>query len=170
MPSTPRDSKFLTEYQKESVSLIHYLFPARIDPITFRLIMKRLERDRPTITMIDTFSFKQVMRSPSSLHVVMVIAMMFMNGMMAYGLALFLPSIVNELGFDTSKTQLLSVGPFATGFVGKFFPSAVYQGLFTAWFCSNFNFCIFVGSLCIKRYYHCHRLHSRCCWFHSFSK
>ena len=131
--------------------------------------MKRLERDRPSITMVDTFSFKEIMRSLSSLHVIMVTAMMFMNGMMAYGLALFLPSIVNELGFGTSTTQLLSVGPFATGFIGKSFPSAVY-GLFTAWFCSNFNFCVFVGSLCIKRYYHCHRLHSRCYWFRPFSK
>jgi hypothetical protein len=33
-----------------------------------------------------------------------------------YGLALFLPSIVNQLGFTATSAQLLSVGPFVTGF------------------------------------------------------
>lgn len=47
--------------------------------------------------------------------------MFFMGGAMLYGLALFLPSIVQQLGFDRNKTQLLSVGPFAAGFVGKGF-------------------------------------------------
>jgi hypothetical protein len=88
--------------------------------------MRRLEKDRPTITMVDTFSFKQVMLSAGSPHVIIVTIMLFMTGMMAYGLALFLPSIVNELGFGTTKTQLLSVGPFAAGFVGEcFFQSSI---------------------------------------------
>jgi len=36
---------------------------------------------------------------------------------MVYGLAYFLPSIVKQLGFSSNKTQLLSVGPFAAGFL-----------------------------------------------------
>ena len=40
---------------------------------------------------------------------------------MLYGLALFLPSIVKELGFGANKTQLLSVGPFAAGFFGDYY-------------------------------------------------
>lgn len=39
---------------------------------------------------------------------------------MLYGLALFLPSIVNQLGFSTTRTQLLSVPPFAAGFACTF--------------------------------------------------
>lgn len=39
-----------------------------------------------------------------------------MNGTMLYGLALFLPTIVNELGFSATHTQLVSVGPYAAGF------------------------------------------------------
>jgi len=46
----------------------------------------------------------------------MVFIMFFMIGTTLYGLALFLPSIVSQLGFSPNKTQLLSVGPFAAGF------------------------------------------------------
>ena len=51
----------------------------------------------------------------------MVSIMDFMTGMMGYGLAIFLPSIVNELGFSPNTTQLLSVGPFVAGFFGVYF-------------------------------------------------
>ena len=47
--------------------------------------------------------------------------MSFMAGMMGYGLAVFLPSIVSQLGFSPNATQLLSVGPFAVGFIGECF-------------------------------------------------
>jgi hypothetical protein len=39
-----------------------------------------------------------------------------MKGTTLYGLALFLPSIVNQLGFTATTAQLLSAGPFVTGF------------------------------------------------------
>ncbi|PPQ69365.1 hypothetical protein CVT26_002520 [Gymnopilus dilepis] len=97
LPSTPRDSKFLTHEEKE-------------------LIMERLERDRPYMKPVDSFSFKEVLRSLASPHVLMVFIIFFMIGTTLYGLALFLPSIVNQLGFSATKTQLLSVGPFAAGF------------------------------------------------------
>jgi len=97
VPSTPRDSKFLSEEQKD-------------------IITSRLERDRPSFKQVDKFTFKEVMRSASSPHVIMVFIMFFMVGTMLYGLALFLPSIVSQLGFSSTKTQLLSVGPFASGF------------------------------------------------------
>jgi hypothetical protein len=77
--------------------------------------------DRPSITSVDKFSFKEVMRSVGSPHVIMVSIMMFMTGTMGYGLAIFLPSIVSQLGFSPNATQLLSVGPFATGFIGECF-------------------------------------------------
>ena len=83
--------------------------------------MRRLEKDRPSIALVERFSFKEVMRSACSPHVIMVVTMTFMTGMMGYGLTLFLPSIVSQLGFSPNKTQLLSVGPFATGFLGECF-------------------------------------------------
>jgi hypothetical protein len=50
--------------------------------------------------------------SVCSPHVIMVFIMFFMAGTSLYGLALLLPSIVDQLGFSAKKSQLLSVGPF----------------------------------------------------------
>ena len=83
--------------------------------------MKRLEKDRPAISSAVKFSLKEVMQSLCSPHVIIVSIMMFMIGMMAYGLAVFLPTIVSELGFSPNTTQLLSVGPSAAGFFGECF-------------------------------------------------
>lgn len=91
--------------------------------------MKRLEKDRPFIKPVDKFTFKEVLRSISSPHVIMVFIMFVLIGTTLYGLALFLPSIVNELGFSANKSQLLSVGPFATGFFGKVIVSNYSQKL-----------------------------------------
>jgi hypothetical protein len=55
----------------------------------------------------------------------MVSTMLFMTGMMGYGLAIFLPSIVSQLGFSPSASQLLSVGPFMAGFIGECFSKLV---------------------------------------------
>ena len=87
----------------------------------FSIIMGRLERDRPTIKPVDRFTFKEIFRSASSPHVIIVFIMSFMVGTTLFGLALFLPSIVSQLGFSPNKTQLLSVGPFAAGFFGERF-------------------------------------------------
>ena len=57
----------------------------------------------------------------------MLLIMFFMEGTMLYGLAFFLPSIVNQLGFSSNKTQLLSVGPFVVGFFGAYFFMAQLQ-------------------------------------------
>ena len=85
--------------------------------ICFRsLIERRLLLDRPTTSGTDKFSFKQVWASASSPHVILNFIALFMDGTMLYGLALFLPSIVNQLGFSSTRTQLISVPPFAAGF------------------------------------------------------
>ena len=83
--------------------------------------MRRLERDRPFIASGVKFSFKEVMRSVGSPHVIVVAIMAFMGGMLGYGLAIFLPSIVNQLGFSPKTTQLLTVGPSMVGFLGEYF-------------------------------------------------
>ena len=89
----------------------------------FSIIMSLLERDRPSIKPVDKFTFKEIIRSASSPQVIMVSIMFFMAGTLHFGLALFLPSIVNQLGFGPNKTQLLSVGPFVAGFLGERFVS-----------------------------------------------
>jgi hypothetical protein len=89
----------------------------------FSIIMSRLERDIRSIKTDDSdkFTFKEIMRSVCSPHVIMVFIMFFMAGTSLYGLALFLPSIVDQLGFSANKSQLLSVGPFVVGFFGAYF-------------------------------------------------
>ena len=87
----------------------------------FSIIMSRLERDRQSIKTNDKFTCKEIMRSTSSPHVIMLLIMFFMEGTALYGLALFLPSIVDQLGFSPNTIQLLSVGPFVVGFFGAYF-------------------------------------------------
>ena len=81
--------------------------------------MNRLERDRPSIKPVDKFSFKEAMRSPGSPHVILFFIMGFIHATMVFGYSFFLPSIVNQLGFSPSTTQLLSAGPFAVGAFGE---------------------------------------------------
>lgn len=100
VPSTPQDSKFLTQAEKN-------------------LIQTRLELDRPAVTPnapSDTFTVREIWRSLTSIHVIINFIILFMIGTCLYGLALFSPSIVNQLGFSPVRSQLLSVGPFAGGF------------------------------------------------------
>ena len=112
---------------------------------TFSIILSRLKRDRPSIEPVDKFTPKTFMRAASSPHVIMITIMYFMAGMTAYGLAYFLPTIVRQLGFSATKTQLLSVGPFGVSFLcGHFFNGATYQDLCTACFSSDFNHCVLV--------------------------
>ena len=82
--------------------------------------MARLERDRPSIRPSDKFSGREILRSIRSPHVILSLILLFMVGTTLSGLALFLPSIVSELGFNRNKAQLLTVGPFAMGFFGAF--------------------------------------------------
>jgi hypothetical protein len=114
VPATPQDSKFLTQHQKD-------------------LIKFRLEYDRPSVTPdipSDKFSVREIFRSMSSIHVIIMFIMLFFDGTTLYGLANFAPSIVKQLGFSAVKSQLLSVGPFAAGFVGMSCPlSAELLGL-----------------------------------------
>ena len=106
-----------------------------IDPPFFRLIINRLERDRPFIKTVDRFSFKEAMRSASSPHIIVFFFMAFIHSTMDSGLSLFLPSIVEGLGFSRNVTQLLSAGPFAAGSVGEdcsnvIFPFRIVHFLF----------------------------------------
>lgn len=83
----------------------------------FRLIIARLERDRPSLVPSDKFSLGEVLHGLTP-HVILVSALLFMAGTAQFGLAMSLPSIVSELGFSGYRTQLLSLGPFFLGFLG----------------------------------------------------
>ncbi|PPQ82706.1 hypothetical protein CVT25_009403 [Psilocybe cyanescens] len=98
VPATPKDANFLSEEQK-------------------RLIIQRLEKDTPFVNPLDTFNIKQVLSVFITPHVFIATVVNFMGGTNLFGLAFFLPSIVSQLGFKSNHTQLLSVGPFAVGFV-----------------------------------------------------
>lgn len=74
-----------------------------------------------TATKKDVFSFKQVWASASSPHVILNFFGFFFNGAMLYGLALYLPTIVSQFGHSRTHTQLLSVPPFAVGFLCMYF-------------------------------------------------
>ncbi|KAF7967632.1 hypothetical protein HWV62_33657 [Athelia sp. TMB] len=82
------------------------------------ILEQRRKRDRPSLSVDDRFSFKEVLRSAKSLHVAIIFISFFFLGTTLFGLALFLPTIVGELGFSPNRTHLLSVGPFATAFAG----------------------------------------------------
>ncbi|KAF7982450.1 hypothetical protein HWV62_28599 [Athelia sp. TMB] len=97
IPSSLQDSNFLSLKQKD-------------------ILEQRRKRDRPSLSVDDKFSFKEVLRSAKSLHVAIIFFSFFFLGTTLFGLALFLPTIVGELGFSPNRTQLLSVGPFATAF------------------------------------------------------
>ncbi|KAH9476723.1 putative transporter [Psilocybe cubensis] len=98
VPATPRESRFLSDNQKD-------------------LVMRRLEKDRPFVNPLDEFRIRHVLSSLKSPHVILMFITFFMGGTNLFGLALFAPSIINQLGFSPNHSQLLSVGPFASAFV-----------------------------------------------------
>jgi hypothetical protein len=103
-PNTRKSEPLLSDLYITTLHVLTFM----IDPPFFRLIMNRLERDRPSIRLVDKFSFKEVIRSVSSPHVIMFLIMAFIQSTMTAGYSFFLPSIVKQLGFSRSLTQLLS--------------------------------------------------------------
>jgi len=83
--------------------------------------MARLERDRPSIRPADKFSGREVLQSIRSPQVIILFIVLFMKGAALNGMASFLPSVVNGLGFSPSQTPLFTAGPFAVGFFGMCF-------------------------------------------------
>uniref|UniRef100_A0A8H7XU46 Major facilitator superfamily (MFS) profile domain-containing protein n=1 Tax=Psilocybe cubensis TaxID=181762 RepID=A0A8H7XU46_PSICU len=103
IPATPQESKFLSSRQK-------------------KIVVQRLQRDRPVANLLHGFNIKDVLSVVVSPHVLISCAITFFLGVNSSGLAYFLPSMVNQLGFSPNETQLLSVGPFAAAFASKNIP------------------------------------------------
>ncbi|PPR06287.1 hypothetical protein CVT24_001093 [Panaeolus cyanescens] len=97
VPRTPRQSRFLTDAEKDA-------------------ILRLLERSKPLDVHVDKFSVKQIIQSIISPHVIFVFIIFFTSGSIVLGLSNFLPSIVRQLGFTPTKSQLLTVGPLGAAF------------------------------------------------------
>ncbi|KAF9445028.1 MFS general substrate transporter [Macrolepiota fuliginosa MF-IS2] len=106
IPSTLEDARFLTAEERE-------------------VVLNRLEQDRPAILTSAGFQWKEVAGTLLSPHVLILAMIFFFNGAVLFGLAIFIPSIIKSLGFSPIKSQLLSVGPFATGFFVALFSSLI---------------------------------------------
>ena len=112
----PRKKSNILHHLKDSKRLFIRSSSRKLSYLSFRVICQRLLRDRSTAGPIDHFSMRDISSSLRSPHVLLNMISFFMAGNMLYGLAIFLPSIVSRLGFSSTHTQLLSVGPFAAGF------------------------------------------------------
>ncbi|KAK7462345.1 hypothetical protein VKT23_007946 [Stygiomarasmius scandens] len=111
VPPSPEKARFLSAKQKE-------------------LIIHRIDKDRPATSTNYSFTIHEVFRSMSSPHVLLVFIIFYLEGTNASGIALFLPSIINQMGFGANESQLLSVGPYAGG---------VIVTLLSAFFSDRFN-------------------------------
>lgn len=90
-----------------------------LTPDQRRIMTARLEQDQVLAAenIKEKFSWYQVFRALQSPHVLIVCAALFMVGSNLYGLAYFEPSIVKTFGYSPRMAQLVSVPPFALGFV-----------------------------------------------------
>lgn len=97
LPNSPRDVKLLTPQQAEHC-------------------VKRLEANALAKENhgFDSKAMLSAFRSP---HILLLCLALFCNGTCLFGLANFTPSIVQSLGYQGTRTQLLTVPPFAIAFV-----------------------------------------------------
>ena len=135
----------------ERVSLSNSYFVSLyiLTSTVFSIIMSRLERDRPSIKPVDRFSFKEIIRCASSPHVIIFAIISFIHVTIIYGLGLFLPSIIHQLGFSRNATQLLSAGPFAAVFTSEYRSKRDNSPDLIIMHCSSsdYPYCILVWSL-----------------------
>jgi predicted MFS family arabinose efflux permease len=80
------------------------------------IIVKRLETDVLAVES-PKFNMKALLSTFKDLHIWLLSIALFCNGSALFGLAYFTPSIVQGLGYDSTKTQLLTVPPYAIAFV-----------------------------------------------------
>ncbi|KAH9822593.1 major facilitator superfamily domain-containing protein [Melampsora americana] len=109
IPATPTATRFLNARQKESLMVPEEIYFA------FRIILKRLERDQPLTEIDEQFRWCEVWASLKSPHVLINAVTLFVSGTSLYSLAYFQPT--SCLGYDSQRTQLMSVPPFAVAFL-----------------------------------------------------
>jgi MFS family permease len=135
MPDTPDHARFLNEEEKS-------------------YIKAKLKEDGAIAgDDAETFSWIEVVRAFTSIHVLLVAVVCFTGGTVLYSLAYFTPSILQSLGYTAAKAQLMSVPPFSVALVVSVITSWIsdrYQcrGAVTV-FCSvlcTVGFSMFLGS------------------------
>lgn len=99
-PLSPSTCRFLSEKQR-------------------KILAMRIEKDQPSSAaeQEEKFSWGQVGKAYKSPHVLLTSLALFMIGTNLYSLAYFQPTIIHSMGYTSSYTQLISVPPFAVGFV-----------------------------------------------------
>ncbi|EDN03450.1 conserved hypothetical protein [Histoplasma mississippiense (nom. inval.)] len=89
-----------------------FLFsPEEVEQCTRRLAQDTNLPDNETVTL------NRVLSTFKDPHILNLCAVLFCSGINLYGLSYFTPSIVQALGYSPTKTQLLTVPPFACAFV-----------------------------------------------------
>ncbi|KAF9529278.1 major facilitator superfamily domain-containing protein [Crepidotus variabilis] len=99
-PRSPAHASFLSEREKEYIHEV-------------------LKKDGAISSneRADGFSWKEIGRTFTCPHFWFLGVVYFCQGTIVYSLSYFAPSIVNALGYSPVKTQLMTVGPYASAFV-----------------------------------------------------
>ncbi|ETW81161.1 major facilitator superfamily, partial [Heterobasidion irregulare TC 32-1] len=99
IPATPADMPWLTSDEKT-------------------IYLRELAEDWSGDDETDIFSWSEVWSVfVDGPHILLLCLPMFLNGVMLFGLANFIPTIVNALGFSPTHSQLLAAPPYACSFV-----------------------------------------------------
>ncbi|KAF7422438.1 hypothetical protein PC9H_010594 [Pleurotus ostreatus] len=82
-------------------------------------VLKRLREDGAISQndSADGFAWKEVFQVFRLPHVWFILCIFFFNGIILYSLSYFTPSIVQALGWSGTRAQLMTVPPYAVGFV-----------------------------------------------------
>ncbi|KAL4913317.1 major facilitator superfamily domain-containing protein [Aspergillus aurantiobrunneus] len=78
--------------------------------------LRRLQSDA-NLFESDKITTCKVLSVFKDLHVLLVCAILFCSGVSLFGLAYFSPSIVQAMGYSNTRTQLMTVPPYAVAFV-----------------------------------------------------
>ncbi|EEQ90684.1 hypothetical protein RJZ56_005982 [Blastomyces dermatitidis] len=101
-------SFFILPNNPSEVSLFN---PEEVEHCTRRLALDTNLPDNETVTL------NRVLSAFKDPHILIMCAILFCSGANLFGLSYFTPSIVQALGYSPTRTQLLTVPPFACAFV-----------------------------------------------------
>ncbi|TFK36156.1 major facilitator superfamily domain-containing protein [Crucibulum laeve] len=136
LPASPSKAKFLKEDEKLYVEA-------------------KLKEDGATAANeeVDAFSWREVGMAFKLPQMWMQAIIFFFGGAVLYGLAYFAPSIIQGLGYTSTRAQLMSVPPFAVAFVVNMIGACISdryrcRGLVSIFSCSLcvIGFAMFLGS------------------------
>ncbi|KAG6916240.1 hypothetical protein DXG01_007737 [Tephrocybe rancida] len=100
-----------------------FLLPRSIETASFlspsekERLLARMRHEGALNDEADDFSWKEIGRALARPQVLLITALAFFVGVILASLFYFTPSILVALGYTAAKAQLMSVPPFAVGFV-----------------------------------------------------